>query len=191
MPSILYKTTNLINNKYYIGVHEQENPYEFDGYLGSGVVIKDAIKKHGKENFNRQTLVIGEKDYTYNLEQKYVADKWKLTECYNLWEGGHGSVGTLPKSDKTKKKMSESATGKIMSEEARLKMSIAKTGRTLSKEQVLKMSKTYEITFPDGHKEIITNMRKFCRENNLNNSAMIQISLGKLNHHKQFKAEKL
>jgi len=51
---ILYKTTNLINNKTYIGIH-QTNDLN-DGYLGSGIAFKKALKKYGKENFFREII---------------------------------------------------------------------------------------------------------------------------------------
>ena len=45
----LYKTTNLINNKYYYGMH---STYKLDdGYLGSGKRLRYSIRKYGKENF--------------------------------------------------------------------------------------------------------------------------------------------
>lgn len=50
---IVYITTNLKNGKKYIGSHINNNP----NYLGSGVYLKKAIKKYGKENFIRETLV--------------------------------------------------------------------------------------------------------------------------------------
>ena len=54
----VYKITNLLNDKIYIGVHKTENPN--DSYYGSGVAIKEAIKKHGKENFRKDILFITE-----------------------------------------------------------------------------------------------------------------------------------
>jgi hypothetical protein len=49
---IIYKTTNLINNKIYIGKSNTNN----SDYLGSGKRLKLAIKKYGKENFKKEML---------------------------------------------------------------------------------------------------------------------------------------
>ena len=48
----IYKTTCLINNKIYIGQHNGKRY----SYLGSGILIKSAIKKYGKNNFVREIL---------------------------------------------------------------------------------------------------------------------------------------
>ena len=45
MKYIVYCTTNIKNNKIYIGVHGTENPSIFDGYIGNGVYIN---KRHVK-----------------------------------------------------------------------------------------------------------------------------------------------
>lgn len=57
MYGIIYKTTNLVNGKIYIGQHRCDTD-EFDGYLGSGSEILKAIDEFGKENFKRETLKI-------------------------------------------------------------------------------------------------------------------------------------
>ena len=43
----IYKTTNTVNNKIYIGKHQTENIN--DSYLGSGISLERAINKYGKE----------------------------------------------------------------------------------------------------------------------------------------------
>ncbi len=46
-----YLTTNRENGKQYIGDHSTNNLN--DGYLGSGEIIKNSVKKYGRQNFNR------------------------------------------------------------------------------------------------------------------------------------------
>ena len=49
MHYIIYKITNQINGKYYIGRHATKDVN--DSYMGSGIGIKNAIAKYGVENF--------------------------------------------------------------------------------------------------------------------------------------------
>lgn len=48
--------------------------------------------------------------------------------------------------------------------------------------------KTYLVTLPDKSSVVITNMRKFCRENNLNQTCMVRVCKGKLDNHFGYKA---
>ena len=50
------QTVNLLNGKFYFGVHKTENPY--DEYLGSGTYIKRAVAKHGEQNFRKEILFV-------------------------------------------------------------------------------------------------------------------------------------
>lgn len=86
----IYKTTNLVNNKKYIGKHYGELD---DSYLGSGKIFKDALKKYGKENFKKEILCIVKNNEEANLKEKeYIKlyDAVKRDDFYNLKEGGDG-----------------------------------------------------------------------------------------------------
>lgn len=98
---ILYKTTNLINNKVYIGIHQTKNLD--DGYLGSGLAFKRALKKYGKENFKREILkYCNSLEELLQEEKEYVTENWVNREdTYNLKTGGQ-SNGILSKDSKTK-----------------------------------------------------------------------------------------
>ena len=50
----IYKTTNVITNKFYIGMHSTDDLD--DGYLGSGNYLMNSINKHGMDNHHRQIL---------------------------------------------------------------------------------------------------------------------------------------
>lgn len=87
---IIYKTTCIINNKYYIGAHSTNNLN--DGYLGSGKLILRSIIKYGKENHIRDILYsLDSKDSMYSKERDIV-NKDLLSDnlCMNLKEGGFG-----------------------------------------------------------------------------------------------------
>jgi dissimilatory sulfite reductase (desulfoviridin) alpha/beta subunit len=65
---IIYKITNLINNRYYIGMHGTQDLN--DNYMGSGLAIKNAIKKYGLENFKKEVLSVHETKEQMIFEEK-------------------------------------------------------------------------------------------------------------------------
>ena len=87
---VVYKTTNLINNKIYIGFHSTD--YINDSYIGSGKVMKEAIKKYSKHNFSKEILAVFNcRKEARELERKLVNDDFiKRKDIYNLILGGSG-----------------------------------------------------------------------------------------------------
>jgi hypothetical protein len=86
---IIYKTTNLINGKWYIGKDEANNP----GYLGSGVMLRYAIQKYGIENFTKETLDVATSRLELcELEKKIIEETNAVEDpmSYNLQKGGYG-----------------------------------------------------------------------------------------------------
>ena len=55
---IVYLTTNLVNNKTYVGKHRVVGDLFDDEYIGSGSIMLSAIKKYGKNNFKKDILAI-------------------------------------------------------------------------------------------------------------------------------------
>ena len=103
MKYIVYLTTNKINNKIYIGIHETENPDVFDGYIGCGAYINkpssynkgkthlhNAILQYGTSAFHRHTLRVFENlEDALDLEAWLVNDEFvKRTDTYNMTVGG-------------------------------------------------------------------------------------------------------
>ena len=93
----LYQITNNVNGKIYVGVHKTKNLD--DGYMGSGKVIKSAIKKHGLENFTKVILETFENaEAMYAREKEVVNDEFLLREdVYNLRRGGYGGFDHINK----------------------------------------------------------------------------------------------
>ena len=95
MVRYLYKITNKINGRYYIGVHTAKN--ENDYYMGSGTALKLAIKKYGKKNFMKEILEYFENDSDmFNRERETVDKEFiKNPNTYNIMLGGKGLGGGI------------------------------------------------------------------------------------------------
>lgn len=63
-------TQNIITNKKYIGKRMCRCNIEDDKYLGSGKILKQAIKKYGKENFKKTILEICSTEEQLNRREK-------------------------------------------------------------------------------------------------------------------------
>lgn len=91
----IYKTTNLINGKYYIGMHSTNNLN--DEYVGSGKRLWYSINKYGKENFKCEILeMLPDRSSLKEREKQLVnEDLLKDKMCLNLAVGGEGGFGNL------------------------------------------------------------------------------------------------
>lgn len=112
----IYLTTNKINGMKYIGKHYGELD---DSYLGSGKILKRAIEKYGKENFEKSILSISQTDQENNEKEKYYISLYNAVSnplFYNIHEGGLGgntTAGYTPEErESLKRKLSEINRGK-------------------------------------------------------------------------------
>ena len=87
--NFVYKTTNLVNGKIYVGVHTTDKLN--DGYIGSGRALLKAIEKYGKSNFKREIIEMCEsEDQAYDLEALIVDEEWVNSPyTYNIRTGGY------------------------------------------------------------------------------------------------------
>jgi hypothetical protein len=95
MHHLIYKTRNLINGEFYIGIHSTEDPQ--DQYLGSGFRLKNSIQKYGKANFEREILGDYPSREAALQRESELVDRTLLEDpkCLNLILGG-GSFRQYP-----------------------------------------------------------------------------------------------
>ena len=100
----IYKITNKINGKIYVGKHQTKDLN--DGYMGSGKAIKFSIKRYGKENHRVEILeMLENKELLAERERAIVTlSKVNSGKCMNLKVGGIGGFTRKPKIKKKVKK---------------------------------------------------------------------------------------
>ena len=176
----IYKTTNLINGKVYIGKRKTEIEIDDDLYFGSGKLIKAAIVKYGVENFKKEIIEVCVEE-SVNEREKFWIQSFNSTDLeigYNISDGGDGgdTLTNNPNreliiekrkgvkiifSEEHKKKLSESKKGdknpmkgKQMSEEDKKHLSNLIKGRKMPDEFRKNVSKGKTgVKFTEKHRE--------------------------------------
>lgn len=152
----IYKTTNLLNSRYYIGMHSTNNLK--DGYLGSGKQLRSAIRKYGVENFKVEILEYLPDISSLILREKEIVNKDILKDpnCMNLMIGGKGG---------------------FISDEQQLRRSIAGTMRH---KYLLETSKEYKTTYLRNFKAGIDRLYQsghYHKKHTIETKAKLKISM--------------
>lgn len=86
----IYKTTNLLSGRYYIGMHSTNDLA--DGYMGSGKRLKRSLNKYGKENHKVEILEFFDSREELKKREKEIVSLNEIAkeECMNLVVGGQG-----------------------------------------------------------------------------------------------------
>ena len=129
---IIYKVTNLVNNKIYVGktintLRYRKTTHQSDAKNRKhNCIFHKAIRKYGEENFVWE--IIDEVLFAESLIEleKYYIKKFesKMPSGYNMTDGGEGT------------------TGRIITNEFREKLRKANTGKKLSKETIKKRTES-------------------------------------------------
>lgn len=128
---IIYKTTNLINGKSYIGKDKYNNPK----YLGSGRLLHKAINKYGVENFLKEVLEFCiDEDHMAEREKYWISlyNACESADYYNIVPGGYGgdSITFHPEKDLICEKIRTARKSQIInhSKETRKKIGDSQRG---------------------------------------------------------------
>jgi GIY-YIG catalytic domain len=145
MKYTIYKITNKLNDKIYIGKHQTKDLN--DGYMGSGKLLRRAQEKYGIENFVKEILHVFDTEVEMNAkEAELVSDEFCLREdTYNICTGGQGGfsyINNNPDKFLTEKRLASLWTNKERTERRKQKY---KTDEEFRKRH-------YEITIAAGKK---------------------------------------
>lgn len=155
----VYKITNLVNNKIYVGKRVAK---EFDQYYwGSGKIIIQAIRKYGKDQFTRDVI-----EWCYSKEQLCERERFWIKELnardlsvgYNIQEGGEGGRSYVGENPMKGKKLN-------LSEESRAKMVAAHKGIAHTEDTKRKMSLSQQAYWDNNPQERVRRSLKLSINN--------------------------
>lgn len=189
----LYIKTHRITGLKYFGKTAKKDPIS---YRGSGKYWKNHIKIHGYDCDTEIYLQSEDIDYI-------TQEALRFSRAYDivnsvLWanlkdeNGIDGNPKGIIISEEQRKHISKTQKGRVKSKEERENISKRKRGKP--QPHIAKAhSLTWIVIDPSGKEQIITNLCKFCRENNLNKAHMIGVGIGRKSYlsHKGWKCKKL
>lgn len=191
-PTYLYVKQHKITGAKYFGKTTKPDPY---AYMGSGLHWKNHIKKHGIEHVitlwvklftDKEELVTFAK--SFSKENNIVnSDEWLNLKEENGLDGGfEKGWWSQEQIENFRNKQKERwKNGLVDAEKLRLSRIGFKQPESQKKKVAEKLSKTWKVISPTNEELIITNLTKFCRENNLDQGNLSRGS------HKGWKATRL
>lgn len=160
----IYKIINKVNGKWYIGKHNGSDP----NYFGSGKLLKQAVEKYGKENFER--VILEEVNCDINSREQYWIAKTDAVNnpmSYNLAKGGEG--GDLSKFIDYKKRGNQ--TDNFVKAQQWYQNLSRDEQKQWHSEQALKRTKGWYVSRVDDPTETyVQNISKWCEEHGVDKS---------------------
>ena len=206
----IYKITNKINGKSYIGQTNNDLSIRFKQHCQKSskcTALSLAVQKYGKENFTIEEISGANNQTELNYQEWFLVIKYNTLSPngYNLKEGG-GAGGAMHTT--TKSKVSLVHKGKILSKETKSKLRAANLGKKLDKLIKIKIGNSHHgmKRSMEASTNISLSLRKdkrrvFCINNityynsaaeagkllGLDNCCVSKVLQGKRNHHKGYK----
>ena len=183
MDSGIYCIQNKINGKVYVGsavnLNKRKDKHFSDLKLNKhrSKKLQNSYTKHGLNTFEFFVLEYCEKDKLIECEQFYLDT---LEPWYNTLKIAGNNLG-YKHTEEARKKLVELNTGKNNAMYGRKHSEKTKKlmSRPQSQEQVLQKSKSFKLISPTGELIDGVNLRKFCRENNIDRPNLLKVLLGK------------
>jgi hypothetical protein len=166
-------------------------------YIAHVLLEKICITRYGLEHWKTKKMIkahismIGNSKNRGEYVNSILYEKCRIR--YSLRNSG---TGNPMYGKKHSEKVIEDLKNRIFSDETRRKMSINRKKRVTKQSTKELTSRScekfmYKVISPNKTEFIITNVRKFCRENDLDCSSMIKVSKGKIKHYKGWYIEKI
>jgi group I intron endonuclease len=156
---IIYRITNLVNNKLYIGKTERFLKERWKEHLISSQNPNNinhlylSMRLYGVDKFIIEIIDTANDKNELNVKEKYwikFYDSQNEKKGYNVLEGGNGGKQPPEIRKLIGKKISKKNKGRIVSKETRDKISKKNKGRIISKEARLTTSNTLKEKFRRG-----------------------------------------
>lgn len=192
MSAVIYKATNTVNGKPYIG-YDSAWPLRQSQHLQVAFnqkqqsyhsIFHRAIRKYGPNAFTWEILFRSNNStHTLNsMEPHFIREHnthYLSGHGYNMTYGGEGRSG--PMTDRAKRNNSFAQLGKILTVEHRHNISLG------CRDFGNRIAKDWVMTSPKGIESVIRNLRRFCIDHNLDQGNMMKVAKGKCAHCKGWK----
>lgn len=187
----VYAIVNIVTRKFYIGsavkLSKRKNNHLSNLRKGKhkNRHLQSSYNKHGEDCFIFKVLgYVEDKNSLLDIEDNWIKQYKPLGVLYNIREEASNNLG-VKHSKEAKKKISEEAKGRIMSDEAKQKISEANTGKIHSDETKKKMSLVRQkpvLQFTKNNEFVkrYNSIIEAVKETGINDGNISQCCLGKL-----------
>lgn len=192
----IYKATNKVNGKSYIGFDSKwprrQIVHKCCAGRGDTQKFYHAIRKYGFENFEWEVLEQSEdREFLLNERESYYIDYYdSIKSGYNTTKGGEANKGWKP-SEETRRKISEANKGKKAWNKGKSSPWTAKRNKDNVGKPIVGLQKEYRITDPEGKVYNVKGLKEFCKKHGLHAGNMCSVASGKLKHYKKWLCEKI